>query len=285
MTDKKDPERRTGVKFRTADQDLAKVKTVPPTPQTVHPAYKLAFDDTDFMTREELRPVRLQLELLKPDMLLQEAGVESTVVVFGSARIPEPGGIIEREDLPEDTKVNLLQSAKYYDMAREFAKKVSEACMKSRGKDWVIVSGGGPGIMEAANRGADDVDAPSVALNIVLPFESLPNPYVTPALSFQFHYFAIRKMHFLLRARAVAVFPGGFGTLDEFFEVLTLIQTGRVAQMPIILFGREFWESVINFDALVKAGTISAKDLELFNFVNTAEEGWAIIRDWYDIDC
>ena len=158
---------------------------------------------------------------------------------------------------------------------------MSKACLAADGKEWVIVSGGGPGIMEAANRGADDVGAPSIALNIVLPFEALPNPYVTPALSFQFHYFAIRKMHFLLRAKAIAVMPGGFGTFDEFFEVLTLIQTGRVEPMPILLFGEKFWRGVINFEALADGGTISRKDLDLFRFVETAEEGWGAIKDWY----
>lgn len=276
--------RRTGVKFRTSDEDIAQVDCIPATPQTVNPAYRLAFNDPDFMTREDLRPVRLQLELLKPDLLLNEAGVESTVVVFGSARIPEPGGKSVR-DLDSATHAALQEKSKYYAMARDFSRSVSEACLDSQGKDWVIVSGGGPGIMEAANRGAHDVGAPSVALNIVLPFENLPNPYVTPDLSFQFHYFAIRKMHFLLRARAVAVFPGGFGTLDEFFEVLTLIQTERVEPMPILLFGREFWEKMINFDALAKGGTISPSDLDLFKFVETAEEGWCAIRDWYGLDC
>lgn len=284
MTDHPKHERRTGVKFRTSDEDIAQVECIPATPQTTNPAYRLAFNDSDFMTREELRPVRLQLELLKPDMLLNEAGVESTVVVFGSARIPEPGGKSVRE-LEGATHKALQEKSKYYEMARDFSRRVSEACVASQGKDWVIVSGGGPGIMEAANRGAHDVGAPSVALNIVLPFENLPNPYVTPELSFQFHYFAIRKMHFLMRARAIAVFPGGFGTLDEFFEALTLIQTQRVERMPILLFGREFWETMINFEALADGGTISRKDLELFKFVETAEEGWCEIRDWYGLEC
>lgn len=283
MTDQRKHERRTGVKFRTSEEDLETVKRMPETPQTVHPTYRLAFNDPDFLTREELRPVRLQLELLKPELIQDEEGIESTVVVFGSARIPEPGAEKVRE-LGDVAEAALREKAKYYEQARAFSRLTSEACLASGGKDWVIVSGGGPGIMEAANRGADDVGAPSIALNIVLPFETLPNPYVTPALSFQFHYFAIRKMHFLLRAKAITVFPGGFGTFDEFFEVLTLIQTGRVERMPIILFGEEFWRSVINFEALADGGTISRADLDLFKFVDTAEDGWAIIRDWYGIE-
>ncbi|MGJ8563800.1 MAG: LOG family protein [Alphaproteobacteria bacterium] len=283
MTDENKHERRTGASFRTATEDREAMQNIAKTPQTVHPAYRLAFDDEDFMTREALRPVRLQLELLKPGMLLDEAGIESTVVVFGSARIPEPGTKSVR-DLGNEAEEALRQQAPFYELTRNFSRTVSEACLKTGGKEWVIVSGGGPGIMEAANRGAHDVGAPSIALNIVLPFEALPNPYVTPALSFQFHYFAIRKMHFLLRAKAVAVFPGGFGTFDEFFEVLTLIQTGRVAPMPILLFGEKFWRGVINFEALADGGTISRKDLDLFKFVETAEDGWAAIRDWYALE-
>ncbi len=282
MTDDMKNERRTGAKFRTSSEDLEAMQHVAKTPQTEHPAYRLAFADQDFLTREELRPLRLQLELLKPQMLLDEAGIDSTVIVFGSARIPEPGTKSVR-DLGGEAEEALREKSKFYELTRDFSRTVSQACLAADGKEWVIVSGGGPGIMEAANRGADDVGAPSIALNIVLPFESLPNPYVTPALSFQFHYFAIRKMHFLLRAKAVAVFPGGFGTFDEFFEVLTLIQTGRVERMPIILFGEKFWRSVINFDALADGGTISRGDLDLFKFVETAEDGWAVIKDWYDI--
>lgn len=280
MTDRRKQDRRTGASFRTSQDDRKAMREVAKTEQTEHPAFRLAYDDPDFMTREELRPVRLQLELLKPQMLQDEAGIESTIVVFGSARIPEPGGQSVRT-FGKKEEASLHAKAPYYEMTRQFARLSSEACLASGGKEWVIVSGGGPGIMEAANRGAHDVGAPSIALNIVLPFEALPNPYVTPALSFQFHYFAIRKMHFLLRAKAVAVFPGGFGTFDEFFEVLTLIQTERVARMPIILFGESFWRGIINFEALADGGTISRKDLDLFQFVETPEEGWAVIQDWY----
>jgi len=280
--DRRNNNRRTGAFFRTAEQDIERAEHQPETPQTVHPAYRLAFADSEFLTREELRPVRLQLELLKPQMLLDEQGIESTIVVFGSARIPEPGSKSER-DYSDKTHEALQKNSQYYEMAREFSKIATEASKKTGCKEWVICSGGGPGIMEAANRGADDVGGCSIALNIVLPFEALPNPYVTPALSFQFHYFAIRKMHFLLRAKAVCIFPGGFGTLDEFFEVLTLIQTQRVKPMPILIFGKEFWEPVINFKALADAGTVSHSDLDLFRFVDTPAEGWKVINDWYDI--
>lgn len=280
MDDKRTVDRRTGKYFRTSEEDIERLEQQPKTPQTEHPAYRLAFADEDFLTREELRPVRLQLELLKPHLLLDEQGIESTVVVFGSARIPEPGKRSER-NYNDATQKALQKNTKYYDMAREFSQLVTKASIKTDCKEWVICSGGGPGIMEAANRGADEVGGCSIALNIVLPFEALPNPYVTPALSFQFHYFAIRKMHFLLRARAVCIFPGGFGTLDEFFEVLTLIQTQRVKPMPILMFGKEFWTNIINFQGLVDGGTISAKDLDLFQFVDSPEEGWEIIRDWY----
>lgn len=273
-------DRRTGAGFRTSEEDIQRMEQHPHTPQTDHPAYRLAFADQDFLTREELRPVRLQLELLKPHMMLDEQGIESTVVVFGSARIPEPGSKSER-DYSDATHKALQKNTVYYEMAREFSQIVTRHSKKTDCKEWVICSGGGPGIMEAANRGADDEGGCSIALNIVLPFEAWPNPYVTPALSFQFHYFAIRKMHFLMRAKAVCIFPGGFGTLDEFFEVLTLIQTQRVKPMPILIFGKEFWEPVINFKALADQGTVSHSDLDLFQFVDTPEEGWKIIEDFY----
>ena len=180
----------------------------------------------------------------------------------------------------------LKEKAKYYDEARHLARLASACGISSDGKrDFVVCSGGGPSIMEAANRGAADVGKESIGLNIVLPHEQAPNEYVTPSLSFQFHYFALRKMHFLLRARAVAVFPGGFGTLDEFLELVTLVQTGKMEKLPILLFGKDFWNRVINFDALADEGTISRKDLELFQFVETGEEAWAIIQQFYDLDC
>lgn len=272
--------RRVG-QFRSSEEDMNLVKQVPETPQTTSKAYSLAFDDREFMTREELRPVRLQLELLKTEMLMQEEGVESTVVLFGGARIPAPGA--EPGGKTAVQNENLKKYAHFYDVAREFAALCSEESKKTEYADYVVCSGGGPGVMEAANRGASEVGAPSIGLNIVLPHEQAPNIYVTPELSFQFHYFAIRKMHFLMRAKAVTAFPGGFGTMDELFETLTLIQTQRVAPMPVILFSEEFWRSIINFEALADAGTISPEDLDLFKFAETAEEGWNIIADWWNL--
>ncbi|SIN59840.1 hypothetical protein SAMN02745824_0377 [Parasphingorhabdus marina DSM 22363] len=279
-------------RFYRAKQEADFARQVEPrTPQTEDPAYTLAFQDTEFLLREELRPVRFQLELLKPEMLLDEAGIGSTLVMYGSARIPEPekaDALIEAatDDAALITARRLKEKAKYYDEARELARKASSCGIEENGKrDFVVCSGGGPSIMEAANRGAADVGKESIGLNIVLPHEQAPNEYVTPSLSFQFHYFALRKMHFLLRARAVAVFPGGFGTFDEFFELLTLIQTGKMEPLPIMLFGHDFWHRVIDFDALAEEGTISRKDLDLFQFVETADEAWKIIQDFYDLDC
>jgi hypothetical protein len=250
------------------------------TAQTEHPAYRLAFQDGDFLLRDELRPVRFQLELMKPELLLAEAGIESTFVFYGSARIPAPG----EADLPRADPVTpavaarLAAKAHYCEEARRLAFLASSGpCGADGGRQYVVCSGGGPSIMEAANRGAHEAGAPSIGLNIVLPHEQLPNAFVTPGLSFQFHYFALRKMHFLMRARAVAVFPGGFGTLDELFELLTLVQTGKMAAIPILLFGREFWERVVNFEALAEEGVISPADLTLFRYVETAEEAWGVV--------
>ena len=260
--------------FRHSEQDREASHHLPDTEQTRAPAYRLAFDDADFLCRDELRPVRLQLELLKPEMLMAEYGIESTVVLFGGARIPEPA----KKDTAR-TKT-LADLSKYYDEAREFARLMTLRAMKNDHREDVIVTGGGPGVMEAGNRGAQDAGGVSIGLNIVLPHEQAPNEYVTPDLCFNFHYFAIRKMHFLMRAKAVAVFPGGFGTLDEFFECLTLIQTGRMQKVPILLFGAAFWHSIINWEALADAGTISAEDLDLFKFVETAQEAVDAIDNW-----
>jgi uncharacterized protein (TIGR00730 family) len=257
---------------------VAATAQIPDTPQTRAPAYKLAFTDQEFMCRDELRPVRLQLELLKPEMMMEEYGIESTIVLFGGARIPEPA----KKDTAR-TKT-LADLSKYYDEARSFARIMTERSKASGNREDVIVTGGGPGVMEAGNRGAVDAGGVSIGLNIVLPHEQAPNEYVTPDLCFNFHYFAIRKMHFLMRAKAVTVFPGGFGTLDETFEALTLIQTGRMQRVPFLLFGEAFWKSIINWDALSEAGTISAEDLELFRFVETAEEAVAIIDAWDGAD-
>jgi uncharacterized protein (TIGR00730 family) len=268
--------------FPPAREDAAAAsrRTGPqPIPQTASSAYRLAFQDLDFLLREDLRPVRFQLELLKPELMLAEAGVQSTLVFYGSARIPPPeaaAAIVEATVGPRRRVAERLAAkARYYEEARELARLAS---LEGKGEHYVVCSGGGPSIMEAANRGASDVGAPSIGLNIVLPHEQRPNEYITPELSFQFHYFALRKMHFLLRARAVAVFPGGFGTFDEMFELLTLIQTGKMKPIPVLLFGREYWERVVGWDALVEEGVISASDLDLIQWVETAAEAWDAIR-------
>ena len=268
-------------KFYPAEQESRFADEAPQgTPQTDHPAYKLAFRDDDFLLRDELRPVRFQLELLKPEMLLDEARVGSTMVMYGSARIPSPEEAQAKIDAAKDgdeyeQKVaqSLADKAKYYAEAHKLAKMITEKSIIEDGKrQFVVCSGGGPSIMEAANRGASDAGGESIGLNIVLPHEQAPNSYVTPYLSLNFHYFALRKMHFLLRARAVAVFPGGFGTFDEFFELLTLIQTGKMKPIPIMLFGKDFWTRVVDFEAIAEEGTISKKDLDLFHWCETAEE-------------
>ena len=266
-----------------ADEDLARAKSVPDTPQTRAATYRLAWNDPDFMTTRDLRAVRLQLELLKPEMILAERGIRSTVVLFGGARIPEPGGAAWAAK-NETQKANLEKNSVYYEEARKFAQLCSRHSAASYYREFVVVTGGGPGVMEAGNRGADDVGAPSIGLNIVLPHEQAPNPYVTPELCFNFHYFAIRKMHFVMRAKAIAVFPGGFGTLDEFFETLTLIQTGRMERVPIILFGKEFWRRAMDLDFLAEQGTISPGDQGIIEYVDTAEEAWGIISRFYELD-
>ena len=257
--------------LRHARDDIRKAHEVPDTPQTRAPSYALAFADDAFLCREELRGLRMQLEMTKPEMLMDEAGIESTVVLFGGARVPRP------EDAHAAHTPTLRGLARYYEEARAFARMLTETGAPG---ELVPVTGGGPGVMEAGNRGAFEAGGRSIGLGIVLPHEQAPNEYVTPELCFNFHYFATRKMQFLIRARAVAVFPGGFGTLDELFETLTLIQTGRMDRVPVLLFGREFWEKVINFDALAEAGTIAQDDLTLFTFVETAEEAMAAIADW-----
>ncbi|TKD53264.1 LOG family protein [Sphingomonas baiyangensis] len=273
--------------FRRADEDAQTARTGTHTAQTEDPAYRLAFQDLDFLLREDLRPVRFQLELLKPQLLLDEAKIASMLVMYGSARIPEPAKAQAVLDLAEGDAARrvaerLVAKSKYYDVARELARLASAFPRDEKGdRHFVVCSGGGPSIMEAANRGATDVGAESVGLNIVLPHEQAPNPYVTPSLSMQFHYFALRKMHFLLRARAVAVFPGGFGTFDESFELLTLIQTGKIERMPVLFYGREFWDRVVNLEALAEEGVISPRDLDLITWVETAEEGWEIIQDFW----
>ncbi|HKL05925.1 MAG TPA: TIGR00730 family Rossman fold protein [Roseovarius sp.] len=264
--------------FRDAHSDSRTAEQVPDTPQTRAPAYRLAFADPDFLCRDELRPVRLQLELLKPEMILNERGIESTVVLFGGARIPEPS---QKDTARTKTLADLSH---YYEEAREFSRLITMKSMASYGREFVVATGGGPGVMEAGNRGAVEAGGASIGLNIVLPHEQAPNEYVTPGLCFNFHYFGIRKMHFLMRAKAICVFPGGFGTLDETFEALTLIQTDRMNKVPFLLFGEAFWRRIINWEALSDAGTISPEDLELFRFVDTAQEAVQIIDDWYADD-
>ena len=260
--------------LRDAVADSAKATEVPDTPQTRAPAYRLAFTDQEFMGHDALRPVRLQLELLKPEMGLDAHGITSTIVLFGGARIPKPA------DKDKARTKTLAELSHFYEEAREFARLMTLKSVETGGRENVIVTGGGPGVMEAGNHGAVDAGGRSIGLNIVLPFEQAPNAYVTPELCFNFHYFAIRKMHFLMRARAICVFPGGFGTMDETFEALTLIQTGRMSRVPFLLFGRAFWEKIINWEALADAGTISAEDLDLFRFVETADEAMHVIDNW-----
>ncbi len=264
------------------------------------PSYLLAEVDTAFLQQDDLRPVRFQLELLKPEMLLDAAGVQSTIVVYGGTKIVERHDAQKRlaaaeTDLaqsPEDPRLlrnvaraqSILDKAHYYDEAREFGRIVSSTCQSQERCDYVVVTGGGPGIMEAANRGADDVQAKTIGLNITLPEEQAPNPYITPTLCFQFRYFALRKMHFLLRAKALVVFPGGFGTLDELFEVLTLRQTRRMQAIPVILFDRAYWDRIINFQALADEGVIADEHLHLLSYASTAEEAWTIIANFHDHD-
>jgi len=258
--------------LRDAHEDIESARHVADSPQAQSPAYRLAFADPDFLCRDELRPVRLQLELLKPQLEMDERGIESTIVLFGGARIREPGAEAKTDTLRE--------MSRYYAEAREFARLITERSVGTGCREHVVVTGGGPGVMEAGNRGAQDAGGCSIGLNIVLPHEQVPNGYITPELCFNFHYFGIRKMHFLIRAEAVAVFPGGFGTMDELFETLTLIQTGRMDQVPVLLFGEAFWRKLVNFDMLVEAGTISKEDLDLFRFVETAGEAIEIIDGW-----
>jgi uncharacterized protein (TIGR00730 family) len=276
--------------FRSAQEDARIAGKPVDAAHCQSPSYRLAFQDPEFLLKDELRPVRLQLELLKPELTLQEHQIESTIVVFGSARIQEPQaaraalqaaeldlqrdpgnpGLGQKRRLAE----RQLANSRYYDEARRLATLIAAHSDNQR---LVVMTGGGPGIMEAANRGAHDAGAASIGMNIVLPHEQLPNPYITPDLNFRFHYFAIRKMHLIMRAKCLIAFPGGFGTLDELFETLTLIQTGKVRRIPVLLFGTDFWKRVINFPALVEEGTISATDLDLFAYVDSAEEAWKII--------
>jgi len=278
--------------FPTAQEDAEK-EVVSPNARYEGPesAYRLAFTDTDFLLREELRPIRLQLELLKPELVQDEQGVEATIVLFGSARIVAPdvaqAELAAAQESGDSSQLKIAQTrvamSRYYDEARRFAALVTRRSV-SLEKRIYVVTGGGPGIMEAGNRGAFEVGGKSVGLNIVLTHEQVPNRYITPELCFQFHYFALRKMHFLMRAIALVCFPGGFGTLDELFEVLTLVQTGKSRMRPVLLFGRDFWTRLIDFDLLIDTGMIGAEDVKLFHFVETAEEAWAWLAKAYGYD-
>lgn len=260
-------------------------------------AYQLAYEDMEFLASDDLRPIRLQLELLKPEQELRRQKVSSTVVVFGSARIVSQKqaqadldelatrDTSEKNDKQHARQIaeakNKLTQSHYYEEARRFSHIVSSRFQAEHRRDFVVVTGGGPGIMEAANRGAFEAGARSIGLNITLPHEQQPNPFISPELAFQFHYFAVRKMHFLMRAKGLVVFPGGFGTLDELFDVLTLVQTGKMAPIPIVLVGKAYWQRVIDFDYLVKSGYISASDKQLLTYVDTAEEIVAVLEAFY----
>lgn len=292
MTTPKDPETTplTASNFPSAEEDAAAVKPVSRY-EGDDSSYRLAFTDEAFLLRKDLRPVRMQLELLKPELVLSECGVESTIVIFGSARtLPRALAqeLLSQAQAGGDAATirraqNALQMSRHYEEARRFAALVTDASRRL-GRKIVVCTGGGPGIMEAGNRGASEAGGDSVGLNIVLPHEQEPNAYITPRLCFQFHYFALRKMHFLMRSIALVCFPGGFGTLDELFEVLTLTQTGKVRRRPIILFGREFWEKLVNLEHLVDTGMINAEDLHLIHYVETAEQAWQHIAGTYDLE-
>ncbi len=285
--------------YPTAKDDVHNAGLSVPSPQTESSAYRLAFLDSDFMVKDDLRPVRLQLELLKPELVQRELGIERTVVIFGGTRIveePDARARLEQAEQslaqnPSDqeahrkavTARSIFEKRRYYDEARKLGMLVSKNGALYDGGKLVVVTGGGPGIMEAANRGADDAGAKSIGLNIILPMEQRPNPYISPELCFQFHYFAIRKMHFLLRAQALVAFPGGYGTLDELFETLTLIQTGKIRRLPVLLFGEKFWRRIVNFEALAEEGVIAPEDLLLFHYVETAEEAWKQIASSLDL--
>lgn len=262
------------------------------------PAYILAYEDIELMNRDELRSVRLMLEYFKPELILQKNNVESTIVVFGGTKIVSEKEARQQvstarkklaaspnnKRFKRQVKIaeSILAKSKYYEEARRFGEIVSRAAQTPVKREYVISTGGGPGVMEAANRGAHDANAVSIGFNITLPLEQQPNQYITPEFCFRFHYFAIRKMHFMKRAKALVAFPGGYGTLDELFEALTLIQTETVTPLPVILFGKKFWDKIIDFDALVDEGTIAPEDRDIFSYAETAEEAWEIINEFWE---
>ena len=262
------------------------------------PSYIQADRDLDFLGSDDTRGVRLQLDYTKPELLLRKHGIERTIVVFGSTRIVEPAAARHRVEqlrealsaAPQDAEIprrllvaeRILAKSRYYDVAREFGQIVGKAGGGPSDSSLVVITGGGPGMMEAANRGAHDAGAENIGLNVDLPHEQYPNPYVTPELCFRFHYFAMRKMHFLKRARALVAFPGGFGTFDELFETLTLIQTRKITPLPVVLVGREYWQKAFDIDYMVSEGVIDLEDRELFWFAETAADIWEGIQCWYE---
>ena len=261
------------------------------------PTYRLAYEDIDLLGQDDLRPLRLQLELLKPERVLREQGVQSTVVVFGSARVSDAVtararlAMLEQQagTMPGNSTLGRelalahrrVEQARHYEEAQRFAHLISNRFQQQGRCDFVVITGGGPGIMDAANRGAFDAGARSIGLNITLPHEQAPNPYMCPELAFRFHYFALRKMHFLLHAKGLVAFPGGYGTLDELFEVLTLIQTGKMQRIPVVLVGRGFWSRAVDFDLLLDEGYVSPSDLDLFTCVDKAEEIMGALERFY----
>ena len=264
-----------------------------------HPSYQVAYKDLDFIGSDELRPIRLQLELLKPEKMMEAAGIQSSVVVFGGTQVASKeqadalvaaatAKLAANADDAEAKRElvranNVLKKSRYYEDCRKFAGLVTDFNKQHRDGEFFIKTGGGPGIMEAGNRGAYEAGGKSMALNITLPFEQEPNSYITPGLCFQFNYFAIRKMHFLLRAKAIVCFPGGFGTLDELFTVLTLRQTGRMQEVPIILYGKDYWDGIIDFQFLADQAVISDSHLKLFQYTETPEETWCVRRDFHNV--
>ena len=263
------------------------------------PSYRLAYMDNDYMQREDLRPLRLELELLKPEMLLEERGIKSTTVVFGGTQVisreqAEKTMAVAKAAMEKDPEANeskrlmiraerVMAKSRLYEECREFSRIVTEHAKKADDGEFIIKTGGGPGIMEAGNRGAFEAGGESIGLNIELPFEQEPNSYITPGLCFQFNYFAVRKMHFLLRAKALVCFPGGFGTLDELFTALTLRQTGRMQDVPIILYSKEYWNGILNLQFLADEGVIQDRHLELFQFCESPEETWKVITDFHGV--
>jgi len=275
------PEEKEGwTPFPHSAEDVRAADALPETAQTRSAAYRLAYTDEDFLMRRELRPVRLALEMMKPESALLEREIKSTVVLFGGARIPAPGQAAWAAKNAVQKK-NLEAASCYYDEARQFARLCSQYSATTHYREFVIITGGGPGVMEAGNRGAADIGAPSIGLNIMLPYEQGPNAFVTPELCFSFHYFATRKMHLLMRAKALAVFPGGFGTFDELFEALTMMHTGRMERVPVLMFGKAFWQRVFDIQYLAEMGTISPEDIDLLTFVDNAAEAWEHIRAFY----